>query len=155
MLLTSNVWRSTQTTYPMSFIPDTDEWLNRRVRGYYDPAGEWTMLGGQMLIAPTLATGTTAYFPYLHKNCVALNSGGSGDRFTDDNDSFRLDERLLKLGMVWQWKANKGTSYAEDMGTYGDALAVAMGHDSPAPILVGRRTLSANARVAYPFPVSS
>jgi hypothetical protein len=54
--------------------------------------------------------------------------------------------------MVWQWKANKGTSYAEDMGTYSDALAVAMGHDSPAPIIVGRRPMS-QGRTAYPFPV--
>jgi hypothetical protein len=52
--------------------------------------------------------------------------------------------------MVWQWKANKGTSYAEDMGTYTDALAVAMGHDSPAPIIVGRRPISASARTAIP-----
>jgi hypothetical protein len=54
--------------------------------------------------------------------------------------------------MVWQWKANKGTSYAEDMGTYADALAVAMGHDSPAPIIVGRRPMS-QGQVAYPWPV--
>jgi hypothetical protein len=79
-----------------------------------------------------------------------LNSGGVGDRFTDDADSFRLDERLLKLGMVWQWKANKGTSYAEDMGTYTDALSIAMGHDKPAPIYVGRRPISANAKTAIP-----
>jgi len=64
----------------------------------------------------------------------------------------RLDERLLKLGMIWQWKQNKGTSYAEDMGTYTDALAVAMGHDRPAPIIVGRRPISANVRTAYPWP---
>ena len=152
MLLTSNVWRSTSASYPMRFVPDTDEWLNRRAQNWFDPAGEWTMLGGQMLIQPVLAVGITAYFPYLEKNCVALNSGGNGDRFLDDADSFRLDERLLKLGMVWQWKANKGTSYAEDMGTYSDALAVAMGHDQPAPIIAGRRPISANARASYPYP---
>jgi hypothetical protein len=39
--------------------------------------------------------------------------------------------------MIWQWKAQKGSAYAEDMGTYGDALTYAMGHDSPAPIIVG------------------
>jgi hypothetical protein len=136
----------------MRFVPDTDEWLNRRAQNWFDPAGEWTMLGGQMLIQPVLAVGITAYFPYLEKNCVALNSGGNGDRFLDDADSFRLDERLLKLGMVWQWKANKGTSYAEDMGTYSDALAVAMGHDQPAPIIAGRRPISATARASYPYP---
>jgi hypothetical protein len=152
MLLTGNVWRSTQTLYPMRFVPDTDEWLNRRARNIYDAAGEWTLLGGQMRIAPVLAVGTSAYYPYLEKNCINLNSGGYGDSFTADTDSFRLDERLLKLGMVWQWKANKGTSYAEDMGTFGDALAIAMGHDSPAPIIIGRRPAS-EGRTAYPFPV--
>ena len=37
------------------------------------------------------------------------------------------------------------------MGTYGDALTYAMGHDAPAPIIIGRRPISANARYAYPF----
>ena len=153
MLLTANVWRSTSTQQPLRFIPDTDEWLNRRAANISDaPFGEWTMLGGQMLIAPVLATGTSVYFPYLEKNCVNLTSGGYGDSFMADTDSFRLDERLLKLGMIWQWKQNKGTSYAEDMGTYTDALAMAMGHDRPAPIIVGRHPISANARVAYPWP---
>ena len=30
MLLTSNVWRSSSTQTPMPFVPDLDEWLNRR-----------------------------------------------------------------------------------------------------------------------------
>jgi hypothetical protein len=29
--------------------------------------------------------------------------------------AFSLDERLLKLGMIRNWKANKGAPYAEDM----------------------------------------
>ena len=42
-----------------------------------------------------------------------------------------LDERLLKLGMIWQWKAKKGSPYQEDLGTYGDALSrLARRHDS-------------------------
>jgi hypothetical protein len=162
MLLTGNVWRSTSALYPMRFEPDLDKWLQRRALNYYGVAGEWTMIGGRMIIAPALSAAIvgppavpaiTAYYPYLEKNCINLNAGGVGDTFVADGDSFRLDERLLKLGMVWQWKANKGTSYAEDMGTYGEALAVAMGHDSPAPIIVGRRPASAGVRTAYPFPV--
>ena len=64
-----------------------------------------------------------------------------------------LDDRLLKLGMLWQWKAQKGGPYAEDMNTYGDALTVAMGKDSPSPILVDRAVISKTVRVAYPYPV--
>lgn len=153
MLLTSNVWRSSSTQTPMMFVPDTDEWLNRRAAGDVNSFGEWTLLGGQIHIYPALALGQTAYFAYLDKNAIALSSGGYGDAFLNDLDTFVLDERVLRLGLIWQWKAQKGAPYAEDMGTYGDALTYAMGHDQPAPIMLGRRTISANARVAYPWPV--
>ena len=150
MLLTSNVWKSSTPLTPMRFVPDTDEWMNRRARHYTDAWGEWTIIGTQMQFAPVLAAGATAYFAYLHKNCVALASGGFGDSFQSDNDAFVLSERVLKLGMIWQWKAQKGSPYAEDMGTYGDALTMAMGHDSPAPIIIGRSPISAGAKTAIP-----
>jgi hypothetical protein len=206
MLLTANVWRSTTALQPMIFVPDTDEWIQRRALNRFSAWGEWTIIGGQMLIWPVMDGGiplwvgtthyaigattrdpagtlwtnkvdhtsgsgtfvadraanptywvqtpnTTATFAYLDKNCVALKSGGFGDSFTDDGDSFALDERLLKLGMIWQWKAQKGTAYAEDMGTYGDALQTAMGKDSPSPIIIDRGPASKTVNVAYPWPV--
>lgn len=153
MLLQANVWRSTSALQPMMFVPNQDEWLQRRALARYSAWGEWTMIGGQMLIWPVMATGVTATFPYLDKNCVALAGGGFGDSFLADGDSFALDERLLKLGMIWQWKSQKGSPYAEDMGTYGDALTMAMGADSPAPIIAGSRPISASVRIAYPWPV--
>jgi hypothetical protein len=153
MLLSANVWRSTSATQPMTFVPDTDEWMQRRAQGYYSAWGEWTMLGGQMLIEPVMGAGITATFAYLDKNCIQLASGGFGDAFIADGDGFLLGDRLLKLGMVFQWKAQKGTPYTEDMATYGDALTVAMGSDQPAPIFVGHLPISRNTKVAYPFPV--
>jgi hypothetical protein len=153
MLLTANVWRSTNNVTPMRFVPDTDEWLQRRAMNIYDAYGEWTMMGGQMLIFPAMGASVTAYFAYLSKNCIALAGGGLGTAFMADGDSFRLDERSFKLGMIWQWKAQKGAPYNEDLGTYGDALTNAMGRDSPAPILIGRKPLAVAARTAYPFPV--
>ncbi len=153
MLLQANVWRSTSAQQPMVFIADTDEWLQRRASNQTDAWGEWTMYGGQMHIWPIMGVGVSARFSYLDKNCVALAGGGNGDSFVADGDTFRLDERVFKLGMVWQWKAQKGSPYAEDMGTFGDALQLAMGHDSPAPILVDRLPASWTARTAYPWPV--
>lgn len=160
MLLTANVWRSTDTQQPMHFIPDADEWLQRRAYNASDiSCGEWTIIGGQMCIWPIMAgpvaatppvPAVTATFVYLDRNCVVLTSGGYGDSFMADTDRFRLDERLLKLGMVWQWKAQKGSPYAEDMGSYSDALANMMGHDSPAPILIDRRPMSHAIRSASP-----
>jgi hypothetical protein len=79
----------------------------------------------------------TATFSYLNRNCINLASGGRGDSFMGDGDSFVLDERLLKLGMIFNWKQQKGSPYAEDMGTYSDALQVEIGADSPSPIIFG------------------
>jgi hypothetical protein len=153
MLLTANVWRSTSTQSPMRFVPDTDAWLRRRAEGWASsPWGEWTMMGGQMHIWPIISSGTTAWFAYMHRNCIQLASGGLGDVFQADGDRFALDERLLKLGMIWQWKQNKGAAYAEDMGTYQDALNSVAGRDSPAPIIIGRQTMLSSAGYSYPWP---
>jgi len=113
MMLTANVWRSTSALQPMMYVPDYEEWLQRRAFGYTNAYGEWTRVGDQTLLSPVMGVGVTAYFAYLHKNCVTLGAGGVGDKFVADNDTYGLDERVLKLGMIWQWKANKGAAYAE------------------------------------------
>jgi hypothetical protein len=113
------------------------------------------MLGGQIVIYPVMPIGTSAYHAYLQKNCIALAAGGVGDRFVADADSFALSERVLTLGMVWQWKAQKGSAYNEDLGTYADALAMVQGADKPAPIIIGRRPISLATRASYPYPVPS
>jgi hypothetical protein len=170
LLLKSNVWRTSSVQQPMVFIPDAEQWLHRRARNEAGSAwGEWTIIAGQMHIYPALRGITpevividppytvpaippdSAYFVYLDKNCINLvapngDALGPGDTFQGDLDTFRLSERLLKLGMIWQWKAQKGSAYAEDMGTYGDALTNEMGHDSPAPIIVGDYRERAYAR---------
>jgi hypothetical protein len=116
-----------------------------------------TTFAGDRLANPSLwvlpaqdVDAVTATFNYIDKNCVTLASGGFGDAFMADTDSFRLDERLLKLGMIWQWKALKGSPYAEDMATFMDALTRASGADKPAPILIHR--LPSSVMTAYPYP---
>jgi hypothetical protein len=153
MLLTSNIWRSNTPLTPMRFVPDTDEWIRRRLQNWIDSRGEWTLLGGQVNIVPVMGTGITAMYGYLHKNCITLAGGGLGATFIADGDSTVLDERLLKLGMIWQWKANKGSPYNEDMATFEDAMAMTMGHDSPAPIIIDRKPASVATKTAYPFLV--
>jgi len=166
MLLTTSVYRSTSVTQPMRFIPDTDEWLHRRQRNWNDSFGEWTLMGGNIHIWPILTAAipanntiippqpfvpaVTAYYTYLDKNCIVLASGGRSNEFLNDDDSFLLDERVLKLGMIWTWKSQKGSPYSEDMGTYGDALTVAMGHDGPSPIFIGKTPISRSG-VSYPW----
>ena len=145
------VWRSTDTMAPMRFIPSTDEWFQRRAANRSEGSGEWTLYGGQIHIRPIMGSGVSARFTYLDKNCIALAAGGFGEEFMADGDTFVLNERLLRLGMIWDWKAKKGSPYAEDLSTFEDAIRTAMGFDAPAPILIDSQPVSAYARVAYPW----
>ena len=95
MLMTSSVWRSTNTLVPLRFVPDTDEWLQRRAVNYSSPWGEWTIFGGQIHIFPIMAgpvTGpparpaVTARFSYLDRNCIIPAGGGLAERFSGDGD---------------------------------------------------------------------
>jgi hypothetical protein len=149
MLLTTNLWLSRSTQNPAKFIADPDEWIRRRLRNTIDGFGEWTIYNGQIHILPVMPALATAMFVYLQKNCIALGSGGFGDTFISDADCYVLSERVLKLAMIWQWKAQKGSPYAEDMGNYGDALNVASGADSPAPILIDKPTVSGGFNAVF------
>lgn len=151
MLKTAQVWRSTWTTGPLAFVSDPDDWLRHEIQNHPYFGGEWTLEGNQMLIRPALAIGETVKFYYLRNGCVrrAPPATGFNDRFLVDDDTFVLPERLLKLGMIWQWKAYKGGSYAEDIANYEDALANVQGADKPAPIIVGTQPMSSDAQVAY------
>lgn len=153
MLLTSQVYSSATPTLPLLFIADSNDWMQRRLSNIAVSRSEWTLIGNDMLIYPVLPVGESVSFAYLDKNCIKLFSGGFGDQFMNDLDQYRLPERLLKLGMIVQWKMNKGSPYAEDMGTYQDAMVMAMGSDKPAPIIVDRVPISHAAQLALPWPV--
>jgi hypothetical protein len=166
MLIGAEIWRSPNTVTPMRFVPNTDVWFQRRAANYGAPWGEWTNYGGAIHIWPIMAAAVTgppavaaitARYSYLDKNPIVPAGAPANtfaERFVADGDVFRLPERLLKLGMIWQWKANKGSPYAEDMGTWSDAMANAMGADAPSPIIIGSMPSSSSANVAYPFPIN-
>jgi len=142
MLQDSNVWMSTMTQTPLQFIASNDEWLRRLNANYWFAPGNWIILKKQLQIRPGVPAGQKVTFNYLTNQIIDLASGGTGSRFLSDDDEFMLDERLLKLAMIWQWKANKGSPYAEDMANYERALAEREGSDQPAPVIIGNLPLS-------------
>jgi hypothetical protein len=158
MLLTSSIYSTAQPTMPLTFIDDPDEWLTKEMNGFIDPAGSWTIYGDQIHFRPVPPSGVLLKFWYMHKYCITLGSGvggGPSDVFLSDTDVYRLPERLLKLGMIWQWKANKGGTYAEDIANYEDALSTIAGSDKPSPIIIGRQNMSAAVNRSYPYPTPS
>jgi hypothetical protein len=113
------------------------------------PMGEWTIMNDEMHFRPELGVDEKAKFYYTRNTPVRLYSGGFGKEFVNDADTFALPERLLKLAMIWQWKCNKGATYAEDLANYEDALHRVAGADKPSPIMIGSQPISSDANVAY------
>jgi len=69
-------------------------------------------------LQPTPPTGHTYAFEYLSQQCI-LDAGGNYKRyFTDDADTSVVDDSVLKAGLRWKWKAEKGLDYTEEFRNY-------------------------------------
>lgn len=134
---------------------DVNEFLMMKENGFslLSPGG-WIILDGGFNFVP--APVGTATFPYISSNFARSNDGEAKSRFTADDDEFVLSERLLTLGLIWRWKAQKGLEYSEDLATYNAALS----HDQTADrgqrsIRHGIPNTYRGARTAWPWMLGS
>lgn len=157
MLKKTRLWPSDQPNSPLIHIPDSDRWLQEDVQNFQTITNRWTIYGGQLHIKPALVTAITVKHFYI-SNLLVIASGGSVPTktdFTADNDEFFTDERLLKLAIIWRWKAAKGRPYAEDLENYNRALEVVAGNDKGARILhIGRMRVPNDVNLAWPGTIT-
>lgn len=155
MLKKAQVWGSS-TRAPFTPISDRDQWLGLTVQATSLVLNSWIIYGGQIHIKPAMASAATAKHWYQSNLIIAPNSGANKATITADDDTFRLSERLLKLGMIWQWKANKGLAYAQDMDTYEDMLEKLASDDKGSRVIrVGRVRMPSDVTAAYPWTLGS
>ena len=132
---------------------DINQYLMMKENGFslLSPGG-WIILNGGFNFVP--APNGTAQFPYISKNIVRANDGSSKPAFTRDDDSFVLSERLLTLGLVWKWRAQKGLEYAEALQAYSDALSQLQTRDKgQRSIRHGMSNNFPTGRIAWPWPL--
>lgn len=149
----ANVW-SSKWQHPLYRITPED-WLNLDVKDFEPAAGAWTIYGGNFVYTPALATDETAKFFYVSENAVAPATGSNKATFTADDDTFRLDDRVLELILVAVWRAQKSLDYAEEQMTAEIALARAIDRDKGARILTQRSRADLQAKLAYPLSVTT
>lgn len=125
-----------------------NDWM-RYTSGHFQSThpGGWIILGGELRFHP--APQSNAQFPYVSTQWARSESGDPKSVFDRDDDTFLLSERLLTLGLIWRWKAQKGLEYAEDMATYEQILAQEMARDRGSYVLRSPRGGRIGARVAY------
>lgn len=126
---------------------DLDQWRDFQTMAIAGTPGRWIILGSEMQILPAISSTETAKFYYISRNVVK----GDKPKFTADGDEFMLDERLLTLGLIWRWRAQKRFEYAEDMANYELALSKAISRDKGTrPLVIGNTRLPAGVEMAFP-----
>lgn len=148
----AQVW-SNRLLHPLQQITPED-WLHLDTRNYDIATGTWTIYGGDFVYRPALAAGENARFWYISNKVCASSDGGTKAQFTADDDTFRLDDRVLELVLVWLWRSQKGLDYSEDMASAELALSRAIKRDRGARILTQRSRGSIGAEIAYPIGVT-
>lgn len=130
---------------------DLDEWLFFKDNLLVGSPGNWVILNGSVQVFPPMPVDDTARFFYI-SNYYALSAVNARQAtFQADTDTFAIDERLLRLGVIWRWRADKRLEYAEDLKNYEIAKMAIMGKDKGSQaIVVGRQRVSRANEVAYP-----
>lgn len=138
-----------------SRVPDMDTWMqiqNGFYLGVVSP-GWWMLLGGQFQFQPAPASGAVARVPYVSNNFALNKDGLPKATFSADTDTFLLDERLLTLGLIWRWRAQKRLEYAEDMQTYEIALSQVQARDKGPMVIRSRVGRTGNLHTGWPWPL--
>jgi len=146
------VW-STKWESPLEHVTPED-WLSADIREYEVVHGMWTIYGGNFVHKPALDTDETAKFWYVSNAVVAPATGDSKAEFTADDDTFRLDDRVLELMLVAQWRKQKSLDYAEEMMDAEIALARAIERDKGARMIVQSSRPRYRAKTAYPWRIT-
>jgi hypothetical protein len=158
MPVSAKVWSSSIQS-PLTAIPDRDTWLAYEVQNISLVFGAWTLFGGQIHIKTALAAGATAKHWYQSNKLVKAKDQNDvityAALFAADADMFRLDDQLLKLGIIWQWKANKGLAYGEDLQNYEELKEKLIARDKGGrTMIIGTVRTPSNVDMALPVTVT-
>ena len=141
MVMGANLIGPSFTYYPSQQVADFNQWLEMQAYSLDSWEQRWSMFGGNLNILPALPASETLTYGYVSNSIV----NGSQPEFTADTDTFTLDERLLKLCVIWNWKRNKGQDYAGDLQMYEDDISRARFKDPGS-----RQTIYSSRGIRFP-----
>jgi hypothetical protein len=120
-------------------ILNLNDWLAMDTYPFTPVNGAWALFGDQMHLRPVMGIGESAKFGYIRNTIVKPFTGDVKTAFTDDKDSFVLDERVLKLCIIYLRKQQKGQDFAAELADYEGALDKATDNDGGSkPKISGR-----------------
>jgi hypothetical protein len=151
---TATAVQLTASALPTDFnwiIPET-MWNRSSRRRVYGPIDnqEWQEIQGSSIqsinpafrirsntihITPAPTTGQTVAYEYVSKNWCQSSVGTAQSVWTADSDTGKLDENIMKLGIIWRFKAVKKMDYATELSNYEREVTDAIMRDGSRPRL--------------------
>lgn len=155
MQKTAALW-SSRWLWAINHITDPDDWVNMLVTPIATVNGNWIIYGNQLHARPVMAVTETVKFFYLSNNLVTASNSSLKAAFSEDADTFRLSERLLKLAVIYRWKQDKGQAYEQAYDDFQTLLLREIDKDAGSkPVVSGQPYVSwRNRNVAWPGSVS-
>lgn len=154
MPVKANLW-SSRYRWAMNQIVSFDHWLELVETGHPLIEGNWIIFGDEMHVRPVMMTGETCRFFYITRNIVRSDSAVPKAAFSNDGDTFVLDERLLKLAIIYLWKQGKGLDFAAELADFEQAMNQDMKADRGSqPVVSGSGGLRGPSRNVWPGLVS-
>ena len=146
---------SSEFEVALSFVADPNEWLRYQTRTYDSVVNLWHLYQDQINTDPALGSGTTAQYWYISNLVITDADTTTKAVFDADDDTFRLDDDLLRLGTIYKFRQNKGQPYAEEMADYERKKAKCILKDGGARTFRSGRGLNMRGvRNSYPQNVS-
>jgi hypothetical protein len=107
------------------------EWQNLKAWTATPAMDTFIIRGGNVLITPNPTAGDDLAFEYVSKNWCQSAGGDGQDEWLADTDTGILDERLMRLGVVWRYKQKKGLNWQVDFQNYDTQVKQALTVDQP------------------------
>lgn len=105
--------------YPAEQMQDFNQWLELNDYPVATWQQRWMVFGGNLNVMPILPAATTLSYGYISTSVV---DGADPSTFTADTDTFVLDDELLRLSIIWNWKEAKGFDFSADLAKYQERL---------------------------------
>lgn len=105
--------------YPAQQMQDFNHWLELIDYPVATWQQRWMVFGGNLNIMPVLPAAMPLSYGYISTSIV---DGADPSAFTADTDNFVLDDELLRLAIIWNWKDAKGFDFSADLAKYQERL---------------------------------
>jgi len=133
-IVNDTMWNTNTTT--LIFGPRAKrDWAAEQAAGITGPFTTFRIRGGNLIFSPIPTVGQTVTGEYKNKLYCETSSGTGQSEWLADTDVGRLDEDIMRLGLIWRWKRAKGFDYAEEYSTYERAVQDTLGKDGGKRIL--------------------